>query len=252
MSSIVSPRQFIAGLAVLSALALTACSPTANQPSAGSGDRYVNPKPAERVKPNPGKGNVQGQVFYNSKPVENIEVKLCEKFDRMISSLGCRGKTHKASTDREGYFVLTDIEPGKYQGLLVRVFNTESYIVATKGIGGLDNVEHDVAANQTLFVDPKHLFKTDLKPVNPESGERVKGQKPELKWQAYPDATSYKVSLYPKDIKAQGLYNQVVKTNILIPDKPLSKGEYTWKIEAYNGEDKKLSESEDGIKFIVD
>ena len=31
----------------------------------------------EKVKPEPGTGNVQGKVLFNSKPAENIEVKLC-------------------------------------------------------------------------------------------------------------------------------------------------------------------------------
>ena len=44
----------------------------------------------ESVKPAPGTGNVQGEVLYNSKPAENIEVKLCETFNQYIG--GCGGK----------------------------------------------------------------------------------------------------------------------------------------------------------------
>jgi hypothetical protein len=33
--------------------------------------------------------------------------------------------------------------------------------------------------------------------------------------------------------------------------KPLEKGSYRWKIEAYNSKDKKLSETPDDIKFTV-
>lgn len=239
------------GMTLAATLVLTACNSGSNGPNQSSGN-YVNPGPVEKVKPNPGTGNVQGQVFYNSKPVENIEVKLCEKFNRFISGQSCEGKNHKVKTDREGYFVITDVVPGQYQVILVRVFNTDSYIFAAKGIAGLDNVEQKVEANKTLFIDPKHLFKSDLKPINPDIDGSISAQKPELKWQAYPDATYYKLNLYPKDTKAQGIYNQKVNSNALILEKPLVKGTYTWKIEAYNGDDKKLSETQDGISFTAD
>ncbi len=251
LRSIVSVKGLLTGVTLAAALALTACSSGGNGQNQSPGN-YVNPQPVEKVKPNPGKGNVQGQVFYNSKPVENIEVKICEKFNRFMSSQPCDGKNHKVKTDREGYFVITDIEPGKYQVILVRVFNTDSYIFAAKGIAGLDNVEQVIEANKTLFIDPKHLFKSDLKPTNPDVDGSISGQKPELKWQAYPDATYYKLSLYPKDTKVQGLYDQKVNTNTFTPEKPLLKGAYTWKIEAYNGDDKKLSETKDGINFTVE
>src|SRR5947209_14214348 len=38
----------------------------------------------EREKPEAGKGNVQGKVFYNSKPVAGIEVKLCQTFSQYL------------------------------------------------------------------------------------------------------------------------------------------------------------------------
>lgn len=251
LRSIVSVKGLMTGVTLAAALALTACSAGGNSQNQSPGN-YVNPGPVEKVKPNPGKGNVQGQVFYNSKPVENIEVKICEKFNRFMSGQNCTGKNHKVKTDREGYFVITDVDPGKYQVILVRVFNTDSYIFAAKGIAGLDNVEQVIEAGKTLFIDPKHLFKSDLKPVNPDVDGSISGQKSELKWEAYPDATYYKISVYPKDTKLQGVYNKKATGNTLILEKPLVKGEYTWKIEAYNGDDKKLSETKNGINFTVE
>ena len=53
----------------------------------------------EEEKPAPGKANVQGKVFFNEKPVADIEVKLCEKFSRFIG--GCSGETFTAKTDGE-------------------------------------------------------------------------------------------------------------------------------------------------------
>src|SRR5689334_13521071 len=75
-------------------------SPTAASDSTHTG--------VEKVKPAPGTGNVQGKVLYNGKPVANIEVKLCETFNRFFG--GCSGKTLVAQTDQNGEYVITNVE----------------------------------------------------------------------------------------------------------------------------------------------
>src|ERR671914_647121 len=45
----------------------------------------------EKEKPAAGKGNVQGKAFFNEKPAENVEVKLCEKFSQYLSGCGGAG-----------------------------------------------------------------------------------------------------------------------------------------------------------------
>ena len=104
---------------VLTTISLTGCkgdsktaptaSPSANSPAATAttpgtvrGETGV-----EKVKPAPGTGNVQGKVLYNGKPVENIEVKLCEKFNQFLG--GCDGKTFTARTDKGGEYVITNV-----------------------------------------------------------------------------------------------------------------------------------------------
>src|SRR5438045_4393162 len=101
----------------------------------------------EKVKPAPGTGNVQGKVLYNGAPVENIEVKLCEKFSRFLS--GCGGKTYTAKTDKDGDYVITNVEPKEYEGLTVRVFDTDSYVFATAGIAGISAAKYSVVADKT-------------------------------------------------------------------------------------------------------
>ena len=122
----------------------------------------------EKVKPVPGTGNVQGKVLYNGQPVPDIDVKLCEKFNQYFG--GCSGKTYTAKTDAEGDYVITNIPPATYEGLMARVFNTDSYIFATTGIAGLSSAKYEVASDKTLFVRPTHLFKSDLKVLNPKAG----------------------------------------------------------------------------------
>ena len=204
----------------------------------------------EKVKPAPGTGNVQGKVLYNGAPVENIEVKLCETFSQFLS--GCGGKIYTAKTDREGDFVITNVPPKEYEGLTVRVFDTDSYVFATTGLAGISATKYNVVADKTLFVAPTHLFKSDLKILNPKAGSTVSGQGLELKWEAYPNAAYYKFALYPNDHQVTPPYvNQRVDDATFKVNKTLEKTTYRFKVEAFNSADKKLAESSDDIEFTI-
>jgi hypothetical protein len=204
----------------------------------------------EKVKPAPGTGNVQGQVLYNGKPAENIEVKLCEQFNQFIG--GCSGQIYKARTDKDGEYVITNVPPKVYEGLLARVFDSDFYVFAAAGIGGLSSTKYEVTADKTLFVAPTNLFKDDLKVLNPKAGAKVSAQNLELKWEAYPEAAYYKFSVYPEDVSTQSPYvNERVEATSFSLDKPLAKGTYRWQVEAYNSADRKLAESSDDIKFTI-
>jgi hypothetical protein len=228
-----------------------------------SGNTSASPSPAptnessvsgatgvEKQKPAPGTGNVQGKVLFNSKPVPNIEVKLCEKFNRFFG--GCQGKTYTARTDADGVYVVANVPPMEYEGLLARVFDTGSWVFATTGIGGLNASKYEVNADKTLFVNPASLFKSDLKSLTPKAGSKVSGQGLELKWEPYPDAAYYKFSLYATEPGVTSPYiNERVDGTSFTLDKPMPKGTYRWELEAYNGDDEKLSENNDDIKFTI-
>ena len=202
----------------------------------------------EKVKPAPGTGNVQGKVLYNSKPVENIEVKLCKTFNRFFG--GCGGKSYTARSDKDGDYVITNVEPGTYEGLLARVFETESFVFATTGFG-ISSEKYEIAADKTLFIRPTSLFKGDLKLVNPKPGSKV-GQSVELQWQPYPDASYYKFSLYAEDQGVTSPYiNQRSDETSFKLEKPMPKGTYRIEIEAFNDDDRKLSETSNDLKMTV-
>ena len=204
----------------------------------------------EKVKPAAGTGNVQGKVLFNSKPAENIEVTLCEKFNQFFG--GCDGQKFVARTDKDGEYVITNVPPKTYEALTARVFESKFYVFATTGITGLSSAKYDVVADKTLFVPPTNLFKNDLKTLNPKAGERVNTDKLELRWAAYPDATYYKFSIYPEDVGVTSPYiNERVEANTFLVDKPLPKGTYRWKVEAYNDEKVKLAESDRDTKFTI-
>jgi hypothetical protein len=258
-------RNLLACVCAVTAICLAGCkgdgksaqpsSPSTNSSSAagpspvsagGGGETGV-----EKVKPAPGTGNVQGKVLYNGKPVENIEVKLCEKFNRFFGGCG-DSKTYTARTDAGGEYVITNVEPKVYEGLMARVFDTDSYQFATSGIGGLSSTKYEVAADKTLFVTPTNLFKDDLKLLSPKAGAKVSAQNLELKWQPYPDAAYYKFSIYPEDAGASAPYvDERIDGTSYAVDKPLPKGAYRWQVTAYNGADQKLSESDRDIKFTI-
>jgi len=243
-------RFVVASVCLITALGFAGCTKKNGPESAESDNQTAPVQRVEKVKPAAGTGNVQGKVLYNATPVENIEVKLCETFSRFLS--GCGGKTYTAKTDKDGDFVITNVEPKEYQGLTVRVFDTDSYVFATTGIAGVSATKYDVVADKTLFVVPTHLFKGDLQVVNPKAGSTVSAQDLELQWDAYPDAAYYKFTLYPDNHQITPPYfNERVEASSFKVNKPLEKGTYRWQVEAYNGADKKLSETSDDIKFTI-
>ena len=240
-------RFVVVSVCLIAALGFTGCAKKSGPVSAESNQPVEG---VEKVKPAAGTGNVQGKVLYNGGPVENIEVKLCETFSRFLS--GCGGKIYTAKTDKDGDFVITNVEPREYQGLPVRVFDTDSYVFATTGIAGISATKYNVVADKTLFVAPTHLFKGDLKVVNPKPGSTVSAEGLELQWDAYPDAAYYKFTLYPDNHQITPPYmNQRVDAASFKVNKPLEKGTYRYKVEAFNSSDRKLSETSDDITFTI-
>jgi hypothetical protein len=240
---------------IFAAVCLAGCTRNKNaRPTTASANAPVsvanNPTGVEKMKPAPGTGNVQGKVLYNSKPAENIEVKLCEKFNQYFG--GCSGKTFTARTDKDGEYVIANVEPKTYEALLAKVFETDSSVFATSGLAGISSTKYEVTADKTLFVAPTNLFKDDLKTLNPKAGSKVSAENLELKWQPYPDAAYYKFSIYAEDASITSPYiNERVDSTSFSLNKPLQKGTYRWQVTAYNGDDKKLSESSRDIKFTI-
>jgi hypothetical protein len=213
--------------------------------------KSANPESGvEKVKPAAGTGNVQGKVLFNSKPAENIEVTLCEKFNQFFG--GCDGKKYVARTESDGVYVITNVPPQTYAALTARVFESKFYVFATTGITGLASTKYEVEADKTLFVTPTNLFKSDLKTVSPKAGEKLGADKLELRWAAYPDAAYYKFSIYPEDMTVTSPHiNERVEATSFAVDKPLPKGTYRWQVQAFNDNDVKLAESDRDIKFTI-
>ncbi|MDQ3801459.1 MAG: hypothetical protein M3384_18715 [Acidobacteriota bacterium] len=203
---------------------------------------------AEKQKPAPGKGNVQGKVLYNDQPVEGIEVRICENFST-IMGIRCDGKTLTTKTGADGVFVLADLDPKTYGGLTAKVFKSAYYVFPQEGI--MTAQKFNVEADKTIFARDIHLYKDDVKIVNPKAGSKADAKNLELKWEAYPDAAYYKISLYPDAGGLPPISGERVDEPSYSVTEELANGKYRLRIEVYNARDRKLAESPNDIKFTV-
>lgn len=205
----------------------------------------------EKEKPEAGKGNVQGKVFYNEQPAAGTEVKLCEKFNQYFG--GCQGETFITKTDSKGEYLIKNVPPRIYEGLIVKVFDTPYYVFATSGI--VQTAKYKIEEDQTFFAPDTNLFKNNLKLLNPKAGSKIDPSNIEVKWDSYPDAAYYKFSVFADSSSGATTEYDYINKRVdglsYVLDKPLSPGSYTCKVEAYNGNDIKLAQSSSDIKFTV-
>jgi hypothetical protein len=266
-------RLAVAFLAVASLLTLAACGPSKESPSGSAPPAVASssgsspssesaPKPnadgtipsgtgTEKEKPAPGKANVQGKVLYNGKPASGIEVKLAEKFSRFLGNPS--GETFVAKTDANGEYLIKNVTPRVYEGLLVKVFDSPFYQFATSGF--VSNAKYNIEEGKTYFAPDTNLFKSDLKLLNPKAGAKIAGANIEVKWAPYPEAAYYKFSVHADSSSgAKTEYDYIDKrvdgTSYTL-DKALTPGTYSVEVNAYNSNDIKLAESPDDIKFTV-
>ena len=178
-------------------------------------------------------------------------MKLCKTFSQFAG--GCGGETFTAKTDDAGEYLLKDVPPGTYEGLTIKVFDTPYYVFATSGF--VSAAKYPVEADKTYFAPDTHLFKNDVKLVNPKAGAKVPAANMEVKWEPYPDAAYYKVSLHAdSSTGAETVYDYINKRVDGVSfalDTPLKPGGYTCKVEAYNANDRKLAQTSNDMKFTV-
>src|SRR4030095_10470245 len=102
-NSLRARKWFSANVALFAiAVALTGCgglkkSATNSESSTSPATTSEGAQPetgVEKAKPASGSGNVQGKVLYNNQPAKNIEIKLCETFNRFMG--GCTGQAYTA------------------------------------------------------------------------------------------------------------------------------------------------------------
>jgi len=228
-----------------------AAKPTATPPKPAADGVIASGAGVEKEKPAAGKGNVQGKAFYNGRGAVGVEVKLCQTFSRFVG--GCGGETFTTKTNEAGEYLIKNVPPGIYEGLTVKVFDSPYYVFATSGI--VQSAKYRIEEGRTFFAPDTNLFKQDLKLQSPKAGAKIGANNIEVKWDAYPDAAYYKFGVYADastGAKTEYDYvNKRVDGVSYVLDKPLSPGSYNCRVEAYNGNDVKLSQSSSDIKFDV-
>ena len=225
---------------------------TATTPAKPTEDGFIpSGTGTEKEKPSAGKGNVQGRALFNGQPAAGVEVRLCQTFSQFLG--GCGGETYTTKTDANGEYLIKDVPPGVYEGLTVQVFDTPYYVFATSGI--VSAAKYKIEEGETYFAPDTNLFKQDLKLQSPKAGSKTGPDGIEVKWDAYPDAAYYKLSIHADSMSgAKTEYDYIgrrVDSTSFALDKPLAPGTYTVRVEAFNGNDIKLSQSSGDIKFTV-
>lgn len=202
-----------------------------------------------KAQPEAGKANVQGKVLFNGEPAPDIEVKLCQKFNRFMGN--CDGDTFKTKTNAAGEYLIANVTAGIYEGLLVKVFNTNSFVFAT-GRFGITSAKYKIDADSTYFAPETNLFKSDLKLTEPKTGGTVAGTDLKIKWEAYPGAAYYELTLSPAEYDADSSISgeRVEGTEFTVP-KVLKPGKYSLTVSSFNANDVKLAEPKDRISFTV-
>lgn len=189
--------------------------------------------------PEPGKGNLEGKVLHAGEPAAGIEVKLCETFDSLaISGPACGGAVVETKTDASGRYVFRDLAPRTYGGVMVRVFDSETYAYATQVGETFGATKQVVTAGQTKSVAPTNLVKRDLVVTGPCWMARTVPAPP-VRWAGYPRATSYRVSIKAsEDESASPPVEGTVTATTFTPPTPLAPGRWTARVVAVAGDPK--------------
>lgn len=175
-----------------------------------------------------GKGNVVGLVLWNDQPVPKAAVWLCERFEG-----ACLGQfQYRANTDQNGYYVFKNVTPGEYL-VAVNSFSTGWFIFYFDANG---NKEQTVSAGENLVLQPLSIWKFNLRATIPTNGNTLSQEKPTFKWEAYPDAAYYQITIYDDLNFKPVLVDQRVDGIEFTPVDALVSCRFSWDVQAYNNQ----------------
>jgi hypothetical protein len=175
--------------------------------------------------PASGKGNVAGLVLWNNQPALRAAVWLCKEIQG-----SCKGvQQYRVNTDVNGYYLFKNVMPGKYI-VAINSFNTGWFIFYLDQNGGR---EQTVSAGQDLILDPFNIWKLDLRTIAPRANKVFAEAKPAFRWEAYPGAAYYQISIHEINSKPV-LEGQRVDGLEFTPTEPLISCGYTWVVDAFN------------------
>ncbi|MCP4426324.1 MAG: hypothetical protein GY803_17675 [Chloroflexi bacterium] len=228
---------------------LAGCGAGQGEDTAVSPDNPPEPTPIPKLryegsKPEPGTGNVYGQVLWNSAAATGLDVVLCQDFS---SFSGCGGKEYTTQTNESGVYLFANIKPGTY-AITTRIFDSDDWIYVSGGI--LSAADFQVKADKTLVIDTQHIYKLNMRPLEPGAQAKVKSGSQTFNWEADTDAAYYEIYLTPD--KGDPIFvNKRANEAQITAELPPINCDYRWSLEAFNGDDVKIAETKDYVEFQV-
>ncbi len=194
--------------------------------------------------PSAGTGGVYGRLLWNGKPVEGIQIKLC---DEIKFFGGCQGSEYPAITDSYGVYAILNVPPRKY-GLTYRALDADNWYYVTSGI--LDAKDFEVPADQMVNVGDYNTVRVDVNIISPKEDEHLSIARPTVSWEAYPEAAYYELTFF-SGRGGSMISGMKLTTTSYTLDHDLQTCDYSFNVEAYNSQEIMIAENDGWRNFKI-
>lgn len=219
-------------------------TPKAEKPPKKGGPPTPTPYIYQGEAPAAGTGGVYGRLLWNGKPVEGVEVKLCDEIKFLK---GCIGKEYPALTDTDGIYVILDVPPGKY-GLTFRALDSDTWYYITSSV--LNAKDFEILSDQMMDVGDHLTVRTDLIILTPKEDERLTVARPTLTWETYPGAAYYELTFHAGRGGSLIGRMKLTETSFTL-DRDLQTCDYSFTIEAFNDQEERIAENDGWRNFVI-
>jgi hypothetical protein len=196
---------------IAAVLAMTACAHGRPAPPASGA-----------LAPPANTGLVEGRVLWNEEPIAGAHVYATSEYNFSSAHHG------DATTDRQGRFLISSVPAGqKYL-----------YVMAPGRPFWVSAVTPFVSVAGQKTSAPDTYVCKGFDPIAPLRGESLASDRPELRWEPYPDAVDYAVRVLRTGQNAFAFSrgdsdSHLAGTSVRV-EPALSAGEYTWRVDAFN------------------
>ena len=175
--------------------------------------------------PSAGTGGVYGRILWNGKPVEGLEVKLCDEI-KFIG--GCEGLEYPTYTGKDGVYVILNVPPGTY-GLTFRAIDSDTWYYITSRV--LNSKDFEILADQMIDMGDNHTVRTDVVILTPQEDERLSISRPTLSWEPYPEAAYYELTFHSGRAGSM-IGSKKITTTSFVLDRDLQTCDYSLKLRS--------------------
>jgi hypothetical protein len=167
-------------------------------------------------------GTVEGRVLWNEQPIAGARVVATSEYTMSSTHYG------EARTDGDGRFSISGVPAGRKY---LYVFGTGAPFWVTAV------TPFDMAADRRTVARDSYLCK-GFDPLSPGPGESLATNRPELRWDPYPESTEYAVRVLRtgqhRFAFSRGDSDPHIKDTSVHVEPGLSAGEYSWRVDAFN------------------